>query len=106
MLNIVAGWNEPEIAMSRAPQKRHDDRYIVADEWITIMKRLRSEEGSFHFKGKHFNVPNADSEPKPLQSPYPLIMNATSALPVAVLPPNMRALILLSPPHLKPNKHR
>ena len=76
VLNIVAGWNETEIAMFGAPQKLHDDRYAVADEWITIMKRLWSEEGSFDFEGKYFHVPNAYSEPKPIQSPHPLIMSA------------------------------
>ena len=76
VLNIVAGWNETEIAMFGAPQKLHDDRNAVAGEWITIMKRLWTEEDSFDFKGKYFSVPNAYSEPKPIQSPYPLIMSA------------------------------
>ncbi len=31
-LNIVAGWNETEIAMFGAPQKLRDDRYAVANE--------------------------------------------------------------------------
>ena len=76
VLNIVAGWNATEIAMFGAPQKLHDERYAVADEWITIIKRLWSDEGSFDFTGTHFNVPNAYAEPKPIQSPYPLIMSA------------------------------
>ena len=39
------------------------------------MKRLWSEERSFDFKGKHLGVPNAYSDPTPLQSSYPLIMS-------------------------------
>ena len=76
VLNIVAGWNATGIAMFGAPQKLHDERYAVADEWITIIKRLWTEAGSFHYAGKHFNVPNAYAEPKPIQSPHPLIMSA------------------------------
>ena len=75
-LNIVAGWNETEIAMFGSPQKDHDDRYQMAEEWISIIKRLWTEEGTFDFHGKHFHVPNAYAEPKPLQAPHPLVMSA------------------------------
>merc|ERR1711965_219420 len=39
-LNIVAGWNEREIAMFGVPQKDHDIRYDVADDWISLCKEL------------------------------------------------------------------
>ena len=75
-LNIVAGWNETEIGMFGAPQKAHDERYAMAEEWITIIKHLWTEEGAFDFTGKHYTVPNAYAEPKPLQVPHQLIMSA------------------------------
>lgn len=75
-LNIVAGWNEAEIAMFGTPQREHDERYAVADEWITLIKRLWTEDGFFDFTGKYFQISNAYSEPKPIQKPYPLVMSA------------------------------
>ncbi len=75
-LNIVAGWNETEIAMFGSPQKDHDDRYHMAEEWISIIKRLWTEEAAFDFQGRHFHVPHAYAEPKPLQDPHPFVMSA------------------------------
>tara|TARA_Y100001934_G_scaffold247117_1_gene306682 strand:+ start:1412 stop:2401 length:990 start_codon:yes stop_codon:yes gene_type:complete len=75
-LNIVAGWNEKEIGMFDAPQKAHDERYDVADDWIELAKRLWTQTGEFDYEGPHFQSPGAYSEPKPVQVPYPLIMSA------------------------------
>ena len=74
-LNIVAGWNEKEIGMFGAPQKAHDDRYDMADEWIGICKRLWSETEPFDFDGAYFSGPALESEPKPVQA-QPVIMSA------------------------------
>ncbi len=74
-LNIVAGWNEKEIALFGAPQAPHDTRYDIAEEWITLIKALWTREGEFDYDGVHFKVPGAYSEPKPLQS-APIIMSA------------------------------
>jgi alkanesulfonate monooxygenase SsuD/methylene tetrahydromethanopterin reductase-like flavin-dependent oxidoreductase (luciferase family) len=75
-LNMVAGWNETEISMFGAPQREHDERYDVADDWITTCKELWTTEGDFVHEGPFFSVPNAYSEPKPVQSPYPVLMSA------------------------------
>lgn len=75
-LNIVAGWNEREIAMFGVSQRPHDERYEVADDWIRLTKRLWSEPAEFDYSGPHFSSPGAYSEPKPVQSPHPLIMSA------------------------------
>jgi alkanesulfonate monooxygenase SsuD/methylene tetrahydromethanopterin reductase-like flavin-dependent oxidoreductase (luciferase family) len=74
-LNIVAGWNEPEIRMFGVSQREHDQRYAYADEFTTLLKRLWTENG-FDFSGDFFKVPGAYSEPKPVQRPWPLIMSA------------------------------
>ena len=42
-LNIVCGWNVPEMDMFGIPLQSHDERYDCAEEWITIVKRLWSE---------------------------------------------------------------
>lgn len=75
-LNMVAGWNETEIGMFGAPQKEHDERYDYADDWIELCKQLWTREGDFDYEGAFFSSPNAYSEPKPVQDPYPVLMSA------------------------------
>ncbi|MFZ8885963.1 MAG: LLM class flavin-dependent oxidoreductase [Steroidobacteraceae bacterium] len=75
-LNIVAGWNEREIAMFGIPQKEHDVRYDVADDWISLCKQLWTREGEFDYAGPHFTSPGCYSEPKPVQKPWPALMSA------------------------------
>jgi FMNH2-dependent dimethyl sulfone monooxygenase len=75
-LNIVAGWNEKEIAMFGIPQKEHDVRYDVADDWINLCRELWTREGEFDYDGPHFKSPRVYSEPKPIQQPHPVIMSA------------------------------
>jgi FMNH2-dependent dimethyl sulfone monooxygenase len=75
-LNIVAGWNAPEIAMFGTVQREHDTRYECADEWIGLIKKLWTTEGAFDFNGHFFQAPQAYLEPKPIQKPYPIIMSA------------------------------
>lgn len=75
-LNIVAGWQPDEIAMFGSPQREHDERYAVSDEWARLVKRLWTDEGEFDFRGRFFDAPGAFSEPKPLQEPYPVVMSA------------------------------
>jgi alkanesulfonate monooxygenase SsuD/methylene tetrahydromethanopterin reductase-like flavin-dependent oxidoreductase (luciferase family) len=79
-LNVVAGWNTTEIGMFGTPQRAHDERYRYSDEWLTLMKRLWTETGAFDFKGQYFQIQDAYAEPKPVQQPYPLIMNAGLSL--------------------------
>jgi alkanesulfonate monooxygenase SsuD/methylene tetrahydromethanopterin reductase-like flavin-dependent oxidoreductase (luciferase family) len=79
-LNIVAGWNAEELSMFGLTQREHDDRYAVADEWASAVKQLWTTPGERDFHGRHFEIPRGFSEPKPVQEPYPVIMNAgTSA---------------------------
>ena len=75
-LNIVAGWYAQELAMFGLAQKEHDERYEVADEWTQVLKALWTVEGEQDFHGRYFDVPAAFMEPKALQKPYPVIMNA------------------------------
>jgi alkanesulfonate monooxygenase SsuD/methylene tetrahydromethanopterin reductase-like flavin-dependent oxidoreductase (luciferase family) len=75
-LNIVAGWHTEELAMFGLGQREHDERYEVADEWATVLEQLWTVEGEFDFHGRWFDVPGGFSEPKPVQRPYPVVMNA------------------------------
>jgi FMNH2-dependent dimethyl sulfone monooxygenase len=75
-LNIVAGWYTAELAMFGLTQKEHDERYEVADEWAQVLKQLWTVDGERDFRGSYFDMPAGFLEPKPLQKPYPVIMNA------------------------------
>jgi dimethylsulfone monooxygenase len=74
-LNVVAGWNKPELEMFGAPMREHDDRYDQASEWIEIVRRLWSAEEEFDFDGRYYRIRKGISLPRPIQGPPP-IMNA------------------------------
>ena len=75
-LNIVAGWYTAELSMFGLTQREHDERYEVADEWTQALKQLWTVEGERDFTGRYFEIPAGVLEPKPLQKPYPTVMNA------------------------------
>ncbi|MDR5759646.1 LLM class flavin-dependent oxidoreductase [Caballeronia sp. LZ035] len=78
-LNVVAGWNRPELEMFGAPLKEHEERYAHLEEWLNIVKRLWSEDEEFDFEGGHFKIVRGGSRPKPVQRPHPPIMSAGSS---------------------------
>jgi pyrimidine oxygenase len=71
-LNIVAGAYKAEFDQMGAWDDRldHDERYDLAEEWITIVKRLWSER-SVDFDGRFFTMRDCQSQPKPLSRPRP-----------------------------------
>lgn len=75
-LNIVCGWFRREVEMLGFEFPDRAKRYAYADEWITIIKRLWSEEDEFDFDGKYFQLKEVMSQPKPVQKPFPMLMNA------------------------------
>lgn len=78
-LNVVTGWNAPEIEMFGASLLPHDERYAVAQEWIDIVRALWTRDDPFSFEGKYYRVKDAFLRPKPVQQPYPALMNAGSS---------------------------
>jgi FMNH2-dependent dimethyl sulfone monooxygenase len=75
-LNIVCGWFAPELEMFGAPIMEHDQRYDYAAEWIDIMKLLWTREEDFDYEGRFLRVTKGFAMPKPLQKPFPPLMNA------------------------------
>ncbi|HTQ25950.1 MAG TPA: LLM class flavin-dependent oxidoreductase [Candidatus Binataceae bacterium] len=75
-LNLVMGWFTPEMEMFGAPQREHDERYAFGAEWLRIVKRLWTEEEPFDLEGKYFRISQGQAHPKPLQKPYPVLVNA------------------------------
>ena len=80
-LNVVAGWNRPELEMFGAPLKEHEQRYKHLTEWMEVVLRLWSEAEEFDFAGEFFQIRHGGSRPQPLQKPHPPIMNAGSSGP-------------------------
>lgn len=78
-LNIVCGWFAPELEMFGAPIMEHDTRYDYAAEWIEIIKLLWTAEEEFDYEGKFLRVTKGFSMPKPVQRPFPPLMNAGSS---------------------------
>ena len=78
-LNVVSGWNTAEFAMFGAELREHDDRYGYSEEWVSVLKKLWSEEKPFDYSGKHFNIRNASAKPKPWGGTRPLLMSAGSS---------------------------
>ncbi|HEX7759022.1 MAG TPA: LLM class flavin-dependent oxidoreductase [Caulobacteraceae bacterium] len=71
-LNIVAGAYKEEFDQMGAwdDTLSHDDRYALAEEWTTVIKRLWSEP-SVDFDGQFFHMKDCVSDPKPISRPRP-----------------------------------
>jgi FMNH2-dependent dimethyl sulfone monooxygenase len=78
-LNIVCGWFAPELEMFGRDIMEHDTRYEYAAEWIDLVKLLWSREDEFDYEGKFLRVRKGFSMPKPIQKPFPPLMNAGSS---------------------------
>lgn len=74
-LNVVCGWFRPEIEMFGVEQLAHDVRYGMAEEWLTVMKRAWTEQ-DFDHEGRYYRVKGGFLLPKPVQQPYPVLINA------------------------------
>jgi dimethylsulfone monooxygenase len=74
-LNVVGGWNKPELEMFGAPIREHDERYDHLAEWLEVIRKLWAETEEFDFHGRFFDVVGGVSQPKPVQPAIP-IMNA------------------------------
>lgn len=75
-LNIVSGWNSGEFAMFGITFNEHDDRYAYTEEWLTIVKRIWSEEEPFDFQGRFFDLKGVVLKPKPYGGRRPLLISA------------------------------
>lgn len=77
-INIVSAGNRDEYAqMGLYPDDFESFRYDYTEEWLTVVKRLWTEE-SVTFTGKYFAVDDCQSWPKPLQGNLPVVCATAS----------------------------
>ncbi|MDR1460242.1 MAG: alkanesulfonate monooxygenase [Campylobacteraceae bacterium] len=69
ILNVVPGAYEKELA-AEGVRLNHDERYELADEFLTLWKRILSGEIVTH-KGKYFDIEDAHNLYPPIQKPHP-----------------------------------
>jgi FMNH2-dependent dimethyl sulfone monooxygenase len=77
-INVVTGFRAVERKIFGIDQMEHDQRYAMADEFTTIMKRLWSENENLVFQGKYWNLDGAFVAPKPGLR-RPLLVSAASS---------------------------
>lgn len=77
-LNIVTGFKQSETRMFGFEQFEHDQRYAMADEFTTIMKRLWTEDEDLDFHGTWFHTEGAFVSPKPVNG-LPVLVSAGSS---------------------------
>ena len=53
-----------------------EERYDFTEEWVTILKRVWSEDEPFDFKGKYFDLEGVLLKPKPWGDDRPMLVSA------------------------------
>lgn len=79
--NIVTGFTEGEMAMSeRSVAANHNLRYEMAREMVALIKEIwdgcRSGNSDINWHGTHYSAQGSLVGPGPMQTPYPLLVNA------------------------------
>jgi alkanesulfonate monooxygenase SsuD/methylene tetrahydromethanopterin reductase-like flavin-dependent oxidoreductase (luciferase family) len=54
----------------------HDGRYDYSEEWLTIVKRIWSEDKPFDFDGRHYKLKAVMAKPKPWWGSRPILVSA------------------------------
>jgi pyrimidine oxygenase len=93
-LNLVTGAYRGEFAQMGAWPEGvdHDERYVLATEWIQAIKALWTQE-SVTMHGKYFTLDDCMSDPKPPERPF-LVCAGTSKAGVSFTAREMDALFL------------
>ena len=75
-LNVVSGWNPIEFGMMGVALGDHDGRYDYAEEWLTIVNRVWSEDKPFDFDGQNYKLKAVLGKPKPWWGSRPILVSA------------------------------
>lgn len=75
-VNLVVGPSKPQMPMFGIAVPEHDERYVLAQEWIDIVRRLWTEPNEFDFRGKYFQLDELHASPLSFAGTEPLVLNA------------------------------
>jgi FMNH2-dependent dimethyl sulfone monooxygenase len=75
-INVVCGLMPSAPQIFDVPELDHDERYAAATEFITILQRIWSSEEPVDFAGRYYRTHGAYLDTKPVQKPWPLLVNA------------------------------
>jgi FMNH2-dependent dimethyl sulfone monooxygenase len=75
-LNVVTGWKAKEVEMFGKPFASHGERYELGTEFLSMVKDLWTAPGPIDLAGRYFSGRGCVVRPRPVQRPYPLVVNA------------------------------
>lgn len=77
-LNMVTGYKKSEVEMFGLDLVEHDKRYLMAEEFVSLLRRLWSETDEVSHDGAFWRMKNAYVSPKPVNGRC-LLVNASSS---------------------------
>jgi alkanesulfonate monooxygenase SsuD/methylene tetrahydromethanopterin reductase-like flavin-dependent oxidoreductase (luciferase family) len=75
-LNVVSGTVARDFGMFGLVPNDHDTQYDYTEEWVTIAKRVWTENEPFDHDGTFFHLRDVISKPKPYGGSYPMLISA------------------------------
>lgn len=75
-VNLVVGPSKPQMPMFGLDVPEHDDRYVLAQEWVDIVRGLWRNPHDFDYAGTYFKLAELHTSPPPFGDGEPLILNA------------------------------
>lgn len=103
-LNVVTGYKQSEFEMFGLESIEHDHRYVMADEFTTIMERLWSEDEELTFDGRFWKTRKAFVAPKPVNGRCILVNAASSGAGLAYATKHSDLIFITSPAGADPEK--
>ncbi len=103
-LNVVTGYKPSEFEMFGLPQIEHDHRYVMADEFTTMMERLWTEDEDLTIDGRFWKMNKAFVAPKPVNGRCILVNAASSGAGLAYATKHSDLIFITSPAGADPDK--
>ena len=73
-MGVGAGWNEQESLAYGISFPSNQERMLMLEEAIQIIRKMWTEEPYASFEGKYYQIHNAYCNPKPVQKPSPPVL--------------------------------
>ncbi len=96
-LNVVTGYKPSEFEMFALDPIEHDQRYVMADEFVALLKRLWEDGENVTFDGKFWKTKDAFVAPKPKFGRCILVNAASSGAGLAYSVKHSDLIFVTSP---------